>query len=243
MANVRGTTGESKSLLDPSIYEKFSSLDLHGKIMAEYVWIGGTGSDLRSKTKTLSKPPSCVEDLPAWNYDGSSTGQAPGDDSEVYLSPAAMFKDPFRGGDNILVMCDTYKPPKVEGDGTSTPPAPIPTNTRHPCNEAMKKAVDEEPWFGIEQEYTLLDSGSGWPLGWPKNGYPGPQGPYYCAAGAGYAIGRDIVESHYKACLNAGIEIAGVNGEVMPSQWEYQARGMCWFVGWVGSEDFSSLMW
>ncbi|KAK7826817.1 glutamine synthetase [Quercus suber] len=108
------------------------------KIIAEYIWIGGTGIDLRSKSRTIPKPVEHPSELPKWNYDGSSTGQAPGEDSEVILYPQAIFKDPFRGGNNILVICDTYTP---AGE-------PIPTNKRHRAAEIFsnKKVVDEVPW-------------------------------------------------------------------------------------------------
>eukprot|EP01025_Chloroclados_australasicus_P047168 TRINITY_DN5241_c0_g1_i2.p2 TRINITY_DN5241_c0_g1~~TRINITY_DN5241_c0_g1_i2.p2 ORF type:complete len:407 (-),score=53.22 TRINITY_DN5241_c0_g1_i2:255-1475(-) len=225
---VFGTTGNISALLDSNVTRDVMNnvTDCGGKVVAEYVWIGGTGSDLRSKGRTLSTKPDSVADLPHWNYDGSSTGQAPGTDSEVYLIPRAMYKDPFRGGDHIIVMCSCYEPPRINDKGEVSDPVPIPTNTRHDCAIAMEKAKAEEPWFGIEQEYTLLDATTKWPLGWPKNGYPGPQGPYYCSAGAGCAIGRDIVEAHYRMCLYAGIQISGINAEVMCSQWEYQV-GPC----------------
>lgn len=89
----------------------------------------------------------------------------------------------------------------------------------------MEKAKDSEPWFGIEQEYTLFEVGKSfnkWPLGWPEGGYPGPQGPYYCSSGATTCFGRVVSDAHYRACLYSGIKISGTNGEVMPGQWEYQ---------------------
>lgn len=186
--------------------------------MAEYIWIGGNGGDIRGKTKTLSKKPASVADLPVWNYDGSSTNQAPGKDSEVYLKPVAIYPDPFRRGDNIIVLCETCLP-----DEKLTP---IPTNTRSAAKKLFDEAPEEEPWFGIEQEYTLFYQDKTTPFGWPAGGYPGPQGPYYCGAGTENSFGRRIVESHYKACLYSGVKISGVNAEVMAGQWEYQV-GPC----------------
>jgi len=199
-----------------SCLNPLSHLSQQGKVQAEYVWIGGGkttgGFDLRCKTKTLNSKPSSVADLPVWNYDGSSTNQAPGEDSEVLLRPVAIFADPFRGGDNILVLCDTMDPKKV----------PIPTNTRAAAAKLFADKPDEVPWFGIEQEYTLFEKDGTTPLGWPKGGYPGPQGPYYCSAGTDVSFGRSVMEAHYSACLYAGVTIAGINAEVMPGQWEYQ---------------------
>lgn len=56
------------------------------------------------------------------------------------------------------------------------------------------------------------------------------QGPYYCGIGADKAWGRDIVDAHYKACLYAGINISGINGEVMPGQVKQQIPSYLLFI-------------
>jgi glutamine synthetase len=167
------------------------------------------------RVQTLKEKVTDVSQLPEWNFDGSSTGQAPGDDSDVYIRPCAIFPDPIRRGDNILVLCETWDP-----DGS-----PNKFNYRHEAARLMEANKEHHFWFGLEQEYTLLGEDDR-PYGWPRNGFPGPQGPYYCGVGAGRVYCRDIVEAHYKACMYAGINISGINAEVMPAQWEYQV-GPC----------------
>ncbi|CAB9511543.1 synthetase cytosolic isozyme [Seminavis robusta] len=219
-ALMQDQTGQSS--LDPAVIAKYADLPFPKDcILAEYVWVDAVGNT-RSKTRTLdaSKAKS-VDSLPKWNFDGSSTDQAPGDDSEVILRPCRIFKDPFRprsdGVDNILVMCDTYTP---QGE-------PIPSNTRAKAMESFEGNDDQEVWFGLEQEFTLFNLDQKTPLGWPEGGMPSrPQGPYYCSVGPENNFGRMITDSLYKACLYAGITISGTNGEVMPGQQEYQV-GPC----------------
>lgn len=195
-------------------------------VMAEYVWLDGFFK-LRSKSRLVKPNIKNPADLPEWNYDGSSTEQAPGEDSEVILKPRVIYKDPFRGGDHILVMCDTYTP-----DGTA-----IPTNTRASCDKIMDNAKGLVPWFGLEQEYFLIDPATGKPLGFPADGSePAPQGPYYCGVGTENAFGREIVEASWRAQLYAGLKVGGINAEVAPGQWEFQV-GPC-----VGIEE-GDMMW
>ena len=123
MEIMKSQTGQSA--LDPVVIAKYDALAFpEDKILAEYVWVDAVGNT-RSKTRTLpASKGGSVDSLPKWNFDGSSTDQAPGDDSEVILKPQRIFRDPFRprsdGKDNILVMCDTYTP---AGE-------PLPTNNR-----------------------------------------------------------------------------------------------------------------
>uniref|UniRef100_A0A915E124 Glutamine synthetase n=1 Tax=Ditylenchus dipsaci TaxID=166011 RepID=A0A915E124_9BILA len=200
---------------DKYVAHRFMQLPSHERIQAEYVWIDGSGEHIRSKTRTLDSLPKTIDDFPLWNFDGSSTKQSSGADSDVFLKPVSFYNDPFRLGDHKIVMCETLDN-KLQ---------PHPTNNRRRCLQTMEAAKNEHPWFGMEQEYTLLDV-DGHPFGWPKSGFPGPQGPYYCGVGANKVYGRDIVEAHYRCCLYSGITISGTNAEVMPGQWEFQV-GPC----------------
>lgn len=203
-------------------------------IKAEYIWTDGAEptAQLRSKTKILADDDGTdLDDLPIWGFDGSSTNQATGDKSDCVLKPVRVFADPIRGGDNILVMCEVML---VSGK-------PHPTNTRAAAARTAKKFKKHEPMFGIEQEYTMLKADAVSPLGFPDGGFPGPQGPYYCGVGEVAITGRQIVEEHMTACLEAGIGMSGINAEVMPGQWEFQVgpRGLLevadelWVARWL----------
>ena len=196
------------------------------KVKAEYIWIDGhkPTAKLRSKTKVFEGPVKSLDDIPMWGFDGSSTMQAEGSDSDCMLKPVYYLPDPIRGGDDILVMNEVRKP-----DGSIHE-----SNTRARLVEIAEKHKDEDAWFGIEQEYTFFKGRS--PLGWPNGGYPAPQGPFYCGVGADEVFGRDIVEDHMDICLQAGIQISGINAEVMPGQWEFQ-------VGTLGPLEVSDQLW
>ena len=175
---------------------------------AEYIWIDGTEptAKLRSKTKIMADG----AELPIWGFDGSSTNQAPGSASDCVLQPVFTCPDPIRGGNDVLVLCEVLL----------TDMTPHPTNTRAALREVSEKYAAQEPWFGIEQEYTFFEGSR--PLGFPPKGFPAPQGGYYCGVGSDEIFGRPIVEKHMQACLDAGLLLSGINAEVMPGQWEFQ---------------------
>ena len=175
---------------------------------AEYIWVDGTKptAKLRSKGKVVPTG----EAPPIWGFDGSSTNQAPGSNSDCVLRPVFVCPDPVRGGDNKLVMCEVLLPAMT----------PHVSNTRAECAAIAKRYSADEPWFGIEQEYTFFQGAR--PLGFPDNGFPAPQGGYYCGVGADEVFGREVVEAHLDACIRAELKIAGINAEVMPGQWEFQ---------------------
>lgn len=178
------------------------------KTKLEYIWLDGykPTQSLRSKTKIVSDFGGSLSDCPLWSFDGSSTEQAPGGSSDCILKPVAIFPDPARKN-GYLVMNEV-----LNADGT-----PHESNGR-----ATIEDDDNDFWFGFEQEYFLWNPETNKPIGFPANGFPGPQGPYYCSVGAKNAFGRDIIEEHLDLCLEAGINVEGINAEVATGQWEFQ---------------------
>lgn len=178
------------------------------KTKLEYIWLDGykPTQSLRSKTKIVSDFGGTLSDCPLWSFDGSSTEQALGGSSDCILKPVALFPDPARKN-GYLVMSEV-----LNADGTA-----------HESNgRATIEDDDNDFWFGFEQEYFLWNPETNKPLGFPASGFPGPQGPYYCSVGAKNAFGRDIIEEHLDLCLEAGLNVEGINSEVAAGQWEFQ---------------------
>jgi glutamine synthetase len=200
----------------------------------EYVWLdGGTTPNVRSKTKILSfddiKNEITLEDCPEWSFDGSSTGQANGDKSDCLLKPVKIFEDPLRSGfSSYIVLCEVF-----ESDGET----PHESNNRAKLREVVERYDSHDSWYGFEQEYTLMNSETGRPLGFPDvvNHFPKEQGEFYCGVGADQVQARELVELHLDACLDCGLKVSGINAEVMLGQWEYQ-------IGPLGPLDVSDQM-
>lgn len=190
--------------------------------MVEYIWLDGDKpvAKIRSKSRVVELPTTLeVIDFPVWGFDGSSTYQASGENSDLLLQPVNVVNDPLEDGGDYLVMCEVLNP-----DRTAHP-----SNGRAKLREILDAgAADAQPWVGFEQEYTMFKENI--PLGWPKRGFPAPQGPYYCGVGPEQIFGRKLAMEHAHACLKAGLMYYGLNAEVMPGQWEFQ-------IGYRGAKD------
>lgn len=177
-------------------------------VQIEYIWIGGK-LELRSKTRILTpRDFTNISNIPNWNYDGSSTNQAAGIDSEIVIIPRAIYPSPFVKN-SYLVMCDTYTPSGVLGK----------CNHRYDAKLIFDKYLSSHPWYGIEQEYFMFKPNETFPIGYDPNV---TQGQYYCSVGTNNAFGRQLAEQHMDYCIKAGLTISGINSEVAPGQWEFQ---------------------
>jgi len=186
----------------------------------EYIWLDGAEptQNMRSKTMVRSDFSGDLVDCPIWNFDGSSTLQAEGNNSDCVLKPCALYPDPDRAS-AYLVMCEV-----LNADGT-----PHISNGRATINDD-----DESFWFGFEQEYFLWDPDTDLPFGFPRD--QTPQGQFYCSVGAKNTFGRDVIEEHLDQCLEAGLNVEGINAEVAAGQWEYQLFAK-------GAKDAGDQMW
>jgi glutamine synthetase len=212
-------------------------------IFAEYIWIDGTHPTKQPRSKTRILPDDAVlhtgnpadavpiDGFPSWGADGSSTSQASGKDSDIGLVPVRAVLDPIRAGRSYLVLCEVLSP---HGH-------PHESNTRSELRRVLDAGAQKtDALFGFEQEYTFLGLDDR-PLAFPDHGYPGPQGPYYCAVGSNNIYGRGVYEDFMQACVSAGLAIAGTNFEVMPGQAEFQigtadaltAADHVWLARWL----------
>ena len=158
------------------------------KYKLEYIWLDGYTPvpNLRGKTqiKEFASFPT-LEQLPLWGFDGSSTMQAEGHSSDCVLKPVAVYPDGGRTN-GVLVMCEVMMP-----DG----------KTPHASNKRATILDDEGAWFGFEQEYFFYKDGR--PLGFPTDGYPAPQGPYY--TGVGYKNVGDVARKMVKSTSTSAL--------------------------------------
>ena len=155
----------------------------------EYIWLDGNKpQQIRSKTKIVQAKNEEKIKLSEWGFDGSSTNQALTSKSEMVLKPVNKFKDPFRDN-GFLVICEVYNT-----DGT-----PHETNKRSSLFKTVD-SYDQKTMYGFEQEYIIYDRKTNKPLGWPVDGYPKPQGDYYCGVGGSSVSGRKFVERHAELC-------------------------------------------
>ena len=193
------------------------------KYKLEYIWLDGytPTPNLRGKTqiKEFASFPT-LEQLPLWGFDGSSTMQAEGHSSDCVLKPVAIY--PGRGAHQ-------WRARDVRSHDARRQDAARDQQARHHPRRCGA-------WFGFEQEYFFYKDGR--PLGFPTDGYPAPQGPYY--TGVGYKnvgdVARKMVEEHLDLCLAAGINHEGINAEVAKGQWEFQIFGK-------GSKTAADQMW
>ena len=190
------------------------------KTILEYVWLDGYKTqNLRSKIKVVntadidfsfSDNMPEISKIPEWNFDGSSTKQAEGDNSECLLKPVRVYRWPYSIKNHFIVLCEVYN-----ANGL-----PHITNKRHLLEKLHKKYLHDHFWLGFEQEYFITNNRR--PLGFPEMGTPRPQGEYYCGVGTNQTVGRKLTLQHMSACIDMGMDITGTNAEVAIGQWEYQ---------------------
>ena len=218
---ISSNTDEMKDTTIAKVNSIQTSMELY-----EYIWLD-KDFNFRSKNRILPQKVGYCRyytfDELSWNYDGSSTGQATGDESEVVLKVVHCVKNPFYERSKTLVnvylvLCATYN---QKGE-------PLESNNYHVATQRFKDYLKDEPWFGLEQEYFLMDPKTDKPLGFTDPKLNDNKGSYYCGLGSKHIVeqSRKIVDEHMIKCVDIGLHISGTNAEVSISQWEFQV-GPC----------------
>ena len=172
----------------------------------EYIWLD-CNNNYRSKIKIVNETVTKLEQVPKWNYDGSSTGQATLEHSEVELVPLKIYKHKYDKSFPILVLCDTYNPKTNE------------VSSYIKAKIVFDKYINEIPMFGLEQEFFMFDYRSNTILDC-ENGYE--SGKNYCGNGKQCSKTRHYLVGVLYLCLNLDIKLTGMNYEVAPGQAEFQ---------------------
>lgn len=175
----------------------------------EYIWLD-IERQYRSKVKVIRDNISSLKDVPRWNYDGSSTGQATVNDSEITLVPIKL----YRHEDYMYILCETLDKNYIKYSNNI-----IPDNGSYFSAEFIfNKYKDLEPMFGIEQEFFMIDSRTG---DIPEIKLK-QNGRYYCGNGMSCSRTRPFLEEVIHMCKKLDINITGMNYEVAPGQAEIQ---------------------
>jgi len=171
-------------------------------MIIEYIWLDFKGNT-RSKIRVIHfKTTPTLENIPKWSYDGSSTGQRETRNSEVILIPIKMW---YKNEKHIYVIC------KGEDNNNNS----VLGYWQTYAENQFKKIPNKKPWFGVEQEFFILD----------KHGKcltHESKGNHYCGVGHSHPIERKIMDDFLHEVIHLGIHISGINQEVAPGQWEYQ---------------------
>lgn len=201
------------------ISEHFNALPQPAQVIAEYIWPGTKRIDIRSKTLTLDiARVESLKDIPEWEFDGSLTSQSYGTNADVLLRPVQFWPDPFRRGNNVLVLCECILPERR---------TPIPTNTRDLAYQVFSQVEQYEAIFSVIQEYGLMTPKgtypSGTPLGWPRQGFPrGSDENNTYTVGIRKRAGHRIAEAHLRACLYSGLQITNQHSGRFKGEWSFQ---------------------
>lgn len=182
-------------------------------VLATYVWLDA-GEGVRSKTKTLSFEPQSLQQVPQWaNAADWFYGPELPLTTEMRMIPVRLYADPLLGGHHKLILCELV----TFDEGT-----PIKCNRRAQLTETAQRAIVQESQFRFQQEYYLFEGKNRFhPLGWPEEGgLPAETGP--AAVGANAIVGRDLAEAHYRACLAAGVNIAGASAANGLAKWTFE---------------------